>query len=162
MPQLVKDNQIVENDGWHIADEGQAIDANAAKTFISLEAYLSASPEALPSPIGVHLKSDEDVESIAPHLGDIDKVAFQVDNFMDGRTFSQARILREQLGYQGDIRVVGEFIPDQLFFLKRCGFNEFAFTGNADLDLVKESLNSFSDSYQAACDVSEPLFRRRT
>lgn len=159
MPQLIKNNQLVTNDAWVFAEDDTA--SISDKSFISIEKFLGLGVEDLPENIGVYLTSKDDVQNLAPHLSALKKVAIRVENFMDGRNFSQARILREQLGFEGDIRVVGQFIQDQLFFLQRCGFNEFAIEGDIDLEEVQQSLSDFSETYQAACDTSEPLFRRR-
>ena len=53
------------------------------------------------------------------------------------------------------------FIRDQLYFLKRCGFNAFQLTDETQLEGALCSLNEFSEHYQAASDEPEPLFRRR-
>ncbi|MDN3718136.1 DUF934 domain-containing protein [Roseibium salinum] len=39
--------------------------------------------------------------------------------------FSAARILREQIGYKGDIRALGKYILDQVPLARRCGVSSF-------------------------------------
>ena len=46
--------------------------------------------------------------------------------FTDGRAYTQARLLRERLGYTGELRASGAVFIDQLPFLLRCGFDSFA------------------------------------
>jgi len=43
-------------------------------------------------------------------LDKLSVVACDFQTFMDGRSFSQARILREHIEFSGDIRAVGHFI----------------------------------------------------
>jgi uncharacterized protein (DUF934 family) len=50
---------------------------------------------------------------------------------------------------------------DQLTYLRRCGVNAFAYEGGQPLAGLLESLNDFSESYQAAVDQPLALFRRR-
>jgi uncharacterized protein (DUF934 family) len=52
-------------------------------------------------------------------------------------------------------------LRDQLFFMKRCGFDAFALREDRDPYEALESLKDFSETYQAATDQPEPLFRRR-
>ena len=87
-------------------------------------------------------------------------VAVDFPKFMDGRGFSYARELREQRRYQGEIRAVGDFIRDQLFYMKRCGFSSYALPSD-ELEAALASLNDFSESYQSSVDQPLPLFRRR-
>lgn len=162
MPQLIKDGNIVENDNWLCLDEEQCSGSIPNASFIPLSVFLNSASASLPEEIGVWLSASDDVNTLALHLEHVKKIACRIENFMDGRNFSQARILRDQLGYSGGIRAIGGFIEDQLFFLKRCGFDEFQFDKEADIKLIQESLHDFSESYQAACDISEPLFRRRS
>ena len=43
--------------------------------------------------------------------------------FTDGRGLSLAVLLRGRLGYQGEIRALGDINIDLLHYLKRCGFD---------------------------------------
>ena len=49
----------------------------------------------------------------------------------------------------------------QRTYLQRCGFNAFEMADEAQLESALESLADFSESYQAAIDQPQPLFRRR-
>lgn len=80
---------------------------------------------------------------------------------MDGRSFSTARLLRDAYGFKGELRAIGGIIRDQLFYLKRCGFDSFSLADDIDAEAAVASLSDFSESYQAAEDQKLPLFRRR-
>jgi len=161
MPQLINSNLDVVEDNWELVAEGEAAVPLPSACFIALSDFLNADKDSLPTEIGVWLSSADSVEDLVPHLDLVTKVACKVENFMDGRNFSQARILREQNSFTGSIRAVGSFIQDQLFFLKRCGFDEFELRSLEDKDAFSQSLNDFNETYQAACDNAVPLFRRR-
>lgn len=107
------------------------------------------------------LTAEDDVKVLKPYLSKLRIVALQFDQFMDGRAFSQARILREQLDYTGEIRAVGEFIIEQMFYLSRCGVDAFLLPEDSKVEDAQKILRDFSESYQAACDEPQPLFRRR-
>ena len=86
-------------------------------------------------------------------------IAVNFPRFVDGRGYSIA-LLRERYGYSGELRAIGDVLPDQLQFMKRCGFDAFAL--RPDKDATKAArLNFFSQTYQAAADTDVPLFRRR-
>jgi uncharacterized protein (DUF934 family) len=46
--------------------------------------------------------------------------------FSDGRGYSLARRLRDELHYKGEIRATGDVLLDQLPLMLRCGFDAFA------------------------------------
>ncbi|GAA5524545.1 hypothetical protein Maes01_01102 [Microbulbifer aestuariivivens] len=111
--------------------------------------------------IGVWLESDESAELLGEAAKELPLIAVHFPAFGDGRGFTTGRLLRERFGFSGELRAVGNFMRDQLSYLRRCGFNAFAYQGSQPLEELAKSLQDFSDSYQAATDQPEPLFRRR-
>ena len=87
-------------------------------------------------------------------------IILQFPAFKDGRAYSQARILRERLGYAGEIRARGDVLRDQLLFMVRCGFDAFELAGEDSSD-AQASLHEFSFSYQSAADNEDPVWRKR-
>jgi uncharacterized protein (DUF934 family) len=81
--------------------------------------------------------------------------------FSDGRAYSSARELRQNMGYAGEIRAIGDVLRDQLFYMHRCGFNAFALRDDQDLELALSAFADFREGYQASVDRPDPLFRRR-
>ena len=69
--------------------------------------------------------------------------------------------MRERYQYLGEVRALGDVLQDQLFFMKRCGFNAYAVRADKNIDAALASLKGFRESYQAAVDQPQPLFRRR-
>lgn len=62
----------------------------------------------------------------------------------------------------GELRAVGNVLHDQLFFMKRVGFDSYAFTdGKNAAYAIEAGFRPFSDAYQAATDEPQPHFRRR-
>ena len=151
MPEIIKDGAIVA-DPWSALEPMSPDEINAS-------GLLSGDTNS-DGPIAVELQPDQPPSLIEGDLSRLDVVAIHFPVFTDGRCFSYARELRE-LGYQGEIRATGQFIRDQLHYLKRCGFNAFQFDAGANLQDSLASLTDFSDAYQAGVDQPEPLFRRR-
>ena len=111
--------------------------------------------------IGVWLDSSETADLIGDVAAELPLIAVHFPAFADGRGFTTARLLRERYGYRGELRAVGGFMRDQLTYLRRSGFNAFAYEGKQPLADLLKSLHDFSDSYQAAVDENLPMFRRR-
>lgn len=162
MQKLIKDGALAP-DTWALASEDFSADQlGENNVIVPLQSYLDLSKDNLDlSKVGVALASDDDPQALQPFLPNLPLVAIQFANFADGRSFSQARVLREQLDYNGEIRAIGAYMQDQLFFLSRCGVNAFLLPEETKIDSALESLRDFSDSYQAGCDEPQPLFRRR-
>ncbi|NVB43271.1 DUF934 domain-containing protein [Pseudenhygromyxa sp. WMMC2535] len=110
-------------------------------------------PEALLEALGLEQLGEG---SGAPTL-----IAIEVPKFTDGRHFSLARLLRERHGYRGELRVVGDVTPDQLFYMRRCGYDSFVLREGESLATGLRTLAAFSVAYQGAADDARPLYRRR-
>lgn len=111
--------------------------------------------------VGVWLDPADDPAALAPWLAALPLVAVRFPRFTDGRGYSSAVLLRTRLGYRGELRAFGDVGRDQLFYLKRCGFDSFALAAHRDPHAALASLAPFSIRYQASVDDPLPLFRRR-
>ena len=161
MPKLIKDGQIVE-DNWLLVRETTS-DLPHGNIIIALPLWITHK-ETLTQrkgEIGLLLASNEEAESVENDVNFFNVIALDFPMFADGRSYTNARILRERYNYQGEIRAVGDVLQDQLFYMKRCGFNAFSLREDKDIEAALSSLNDFSESYQAAVDQPLPLFRRR-
>lgn len=162
MPKLIKNDRVIEDD-WQViaADHGENAPLPQGKLIVPLKLWQSRKAElAAHSPIGVWLDSDEEPAAIAGEVDVFDVVAVNFPLFNDGRGFTSGRELRQRYGYRGELRAIGAFIRDQLFFLKRCGFDSYALE-TSDPETALESFNDFSDVYQGALDQPVPLMLRK-
>ena len=111
--------------------------------------------------IGVWFDSDEEPEGVAEDLINLPLIAVNFPKFADGRGYSIARLIRERYQFTGELRAMGDVLLDQLFYMKRCGFNSFALRPDRSAEKALAGLNAFSEVYQAGYDQPLPLFRRR-
>ena len=111
--------------------------------------------------MGVWLDSDEEAEEIGEDVDNFQVIALNFPAFTDGRSYSNARLLRDRYRYTGELRAIGDVLRDQLFYLHRCGFDAFAIRADKDPYEALEGLKDFSVTYQASTDEPQPLFRRR-
>jgi uncharacterized protein (DUF934 family) len=88
-------------------------------------------------------------------------LALNFPTFMDGRSYSKACVLRQQMKYEGEIRAIGDVLRDQLFYLKRCGFSSFDLKDSVKLEDAQKALKDFTTNYQATVEEPVPLYRRR-
>ena len=167
MPKLIKNNEI-STDNWEVvsAEEANALSAEKLQSgfwLLPLEAYknIEKGADFNAARVGIWLASDENVLDLYDICRELPVIALNFNAFADGRSFSQARMIREQLDYKGEVRAIGAFIQDQLTYLRRCGFDAFSVSDDADTESMLISLYDFSDAYQAGCDDPRPLFRRR-
>ncbi len=156
MQRLIKNGLLVENE-WHFKES--ASEAGSEHVILPLAEYLKI--EAHDEKIGVRLSAEDDVEALAPHIEHLALVELYFEKFADGRSFSQARYLRDALEYKQEIRANGDFMLDQIFYLSRCGVDAFLLPEGARLETAQKNLHVFSEKYQAAHDEAQPLFRRR-
>ncbi len=167
MPKIIKNDRIID-DAWEIIriSEGQApesISLADTPTLYPLAVWRAQRDRILANGqlAGVWLQSVDNPESLAGDLDRIAVIAIDFPKFTDGRGYSAARLLRERYGYQGEIRAIGDVLRDQLFFMKRCGFDAFTIKNGKDIEEALAGLQDFSETYQGAVDQPQPLFRRR-
>lgn len=167
MPKLVKDGAIIENI-WQLIAKPDGVEpatievptGNVIVPFVVWQTQKSALQQR--TDVGVWLDSDETADLLADDVNSLPLIGVNFPTFMDGRSFSTARVLRERYKFAGELRAVGNFMRDQLCYLKRCGVNAFAFSNEEiDLEAALKSLNDFTEYYQSSVDQPVPLFKRR-
>jgi len=166
MSKLIKDGVIVDNTWTLIAKpeaDAATVDVPTGQVLVPYSVWNAQQAQlATRTDIGVWLDSDETADLIGTDANRFAVIGLNFPIFMDGRAFSTARLLRERYGFTGELRAVGNFMRDQLCYLRRCGVNAFAFANpDENLDEAVKSLNDFSEYYQASVDQPLPLFRRR-
>lgn len=113
--------------------------------------------------IGLLIATHEDIEEVMAEIKDINPfalVAVYVERFADGRIFSIGNLLRTRYGFKNELRAVGDVLRDQLFFLKRSGFNSYLIRADRNAQEALQSLKDFSEPYQGAVDNTQPAWRR--
>jgi uncharacterized protein (DUF934 family) len=87
-------------------------------------------------PIGLQLGPASDPRAIASKIARSSLIAVEFPKFSDGRGYSLARRIRDELGFTGELRAIGDILFDQLQLLARCGFDAFEITNAATLALL--------------------------
>ncbi len=160
---LVLENGQIRQDLWSLVEGAAALPPGPA--IVDLDRLLAEGGVLTGRDVqaGVRLRPADPVGDLAPWLDRLELIAVEMPSFRDGRAFSQARALREQHGFTGDIRVLGHPLPDQYLFLQRCGITSVALADDAQLGIWQAEALRFKVGYQDSVR-DEPLvslLRRR-
>lgn len=159
----VLEDGAVRGDDWIIVEDETPLPPGRAIVDLARLPAEMAARGADGAELGVRLHPGDSPEGLSPWLDRLSLVALEMPGFRDGRAFSQARALREQHGFTGEIRMLGQPLPDQLLFLLRCGVSSVALPGDADVAEWLSAAQRFSVAYQDSVR-EEPainLLRRR-
>jgi uncharacterized protein (DUF934 family) len=156
---LLRDGRVVDDDWSYLAEaEGNA----AAPLILTLAQWQEGrdSWRAQDRRLGVVLSPVHKVELLAPDIARFSLIGADFSGPSEGRGYSQARELREQWKFAGELRATGYVRRDQLFFMARCGFNSFELP-DTDIEAAHAALATFSWAYQPSNDAGLPLKLRR-
>ncbi|MGH6767467.1 MAG: DUF934 domain-containing protein [Xanthobacteraceae bacterium] len=158
---LVEDCRIVEDRYVRLTDDAPVPETGAI--IVTATRYLAdpASFAARKVPTGAVWPNDRPVAELEPHLGNLALVALVFPKFRDGRAFSQARLLRERYGFDGELRATGQVLRDQFLFMLRAGFTSFEVTKPADAAAFAESIRRYDVFYQPTGDGRTTAFDGR-
>lgn len=165
MPEIISGSAVVADD-WQIlrpaAETPMAeVAIPAGRVVVPLALWLERHAQlTVRGDVGVWIAGADDPALIAPWLSKLPLVAVDFPKFTDGRGYSMAFLLRSRFGYRGELRAIGDVLPDQLFLMRRVGFDSFAVRADKDIRQALRSLQPFSDAYQGSWDNAVPAFRR--
>ena len=173
---IIKGREVVE-DGWQVLRLAEPVEGAPAidpatvtvpegKIIVPQHVWLVQrellAARAAAGDIGVWVGSDERPEAIKDDLSQFALVAVDFPKFTDGRGYSIAYNLRVRLGWTGELRAIGDVLRDQLFQMRRVGFDAYVVRADRDVHDALKGLSDFSETYQASVDQKVPLFRRHS
>src|ERR1700756_5036614 len=158
---LVKGGKITDDIFVHVAD-GAELPAEG-NVLVSAARFLE-NPEALfarAGKVGVIWPNNRDVDDVVPYLDRLAVVALVFPTFRDGRAYSQARLLRERYGYDGELRATGQVLRDQFMFMLRAGFDVLDARKASDAEAFALTAERYSVFYQPTGDGRLTAHHRR-
>lgn len=167
MPRRLLRDREIRDDDWLYLDE-VAADLQQPETapsplIVPFDRWLTQRDRWIirDDRLGVRLEPADPVERLSVDLPRLALVALRFPGPAEGRGYTQARLLRERWGFDGELRATGYVRQDQLFFLARCGCNAFELP-EAELGSAEHALRTFSAEYQFSNDagLAQPLRRR--
>jgi uncharacterized protein (DUF934 family) len=152
-------------DHWHatVGDDAPVPAPDpGAKHLLTLEQW-HAVRERWPHgvPAGVVVPNDSDIEALDGDLSRLATIVLQFPKWIDGRAYSQARLLRSRLRYSGEVRATGEVLVDMLPLLHRTGFDAVQLRADQSLESGQRALRFFADNYQGDVHETQPRFARK-
>ena len=111
---------------------------------------------------GVIVANTVDIETLEADLPRLALLVLQFPKWVDGRAYSQARLLRSRYRFQGEIRATGEVLVDMMPLLKRTGFDAVVLRADQDRVAAERALGFFTarGHYQGDVQVTKPVFAR--
>ena len=158
---LVKLGRIATDIFVHVPDGAElpgdgAVLVSAARFLEDPEALLKRSGK-----LGVTWPNNRDVDDLVPYLERLAVIALVFPSFRDGRAYSQARLLRERHGYDGELRATGQVLRDQFVFMLRAGFDTFEVKKDSDAEAFAATAKRYSVFYQPTGDGRLTALHRR-
>lgn len=104
-------------------------------------------------PVAVLLAPDSTLDSLLGNNGQVDDtgiafIAIDFPVYTDGRGYSLAQLLRTQLGWQGELRAIGDVMIDTIHYQARVGFDSFLVKPGHDPEKALAAFNTFTVHYQ--------------
>jgi uncharacterized protein (DUF934 family) len=109
---------------------------------------------------GLLLANNADVEELEADLPRLALVVLQFPKWVDGRAYSQARLLRSRYRFSGEIRATGDVLVDMLPLLQRCGVDAVVLRHDQSRDAAERALSFFPGHYQGDVTERRPVFAR--
>jgi uncharacterized protein (DUF934 family) len=128
---------------------------------LTLEQWISRRADwQQPNPVGIVVPNTIDIETLRADLPRWSLIALQFPKWTDGRAYSQARLLRARLRFDGEVRATGEVLVDMLPLLHRSGFDAVLMRADQSLDSAQRALRFFAGHYQGDVHEARPASAR--
>jgi uncharacterized protein (DUF934 family) len=152
------------HDNWHTisGEDGPMVTltpkAHSLLTLIQWHGVRSHWPEGMP--VAVAVANDADIEELATDLPRLSMVALHFPKWVDGRAYSQARLLRSRYRFAGEVRATGEVLVDMLPLLQRTGFDAVVLRADQSREAAERALAFFPGHYQGDVLDNRPRFAK--
>lgn len=108
--------------------------------------------------VGVVLAADQLAGELADDLQHLALIQVTFPSFADGRAYSTARLLRERLNFEGEIRAGGDVLLDQLQAMQRVGIDTFVISNEPTIRWTRKGHRPTVDLfYQPALDTGPTI-----
>ena len=158
---LIKDGQFSEDVWVRVADEESLSEETRAVVSLSRWKEEKANLLQRNAPLGIRLEPGENPESISEDVNAFSLIEVSFPAFKDGRGYSYARMLRQDYGYEGELRATGNVLRSQLSFMHRVGFNAFEVDERITPDVVAKELSRYSHRYQPSVNGGRTVLEER-
>ncbi|KZB70364.1 MULTISPECIES: DUF934 domain-containing protein [Thalassospira] len=164
---IVKNDSLIEQE-WITVDAEGDLPSSDENLIVPLARFKEERDSLLGrnGGLGVQLNPGDAPEDLADDLDRLSIITVNFPAYTDGRGYSYARVLRERMGFTGELRAVGDVLRDQILYMHRCGFDSYDLNVEGDIALnkVRAALKEMSVYYQPTGDgraTAQSLRERR-
>ena len=154
MPTLVRDGKITEDSWKYQIDE---LSSPQTGSILNLEAFTQEVNREL---YGVLVDGSVEIEDVIDQVKRAALIAISFAGFADGRGLSLAVLLRSRYDYRGELRAVGDVLPDWTPYMLRSGFDTFELSDSKAAETAIACMQRMTDHYQGSVIHPSPRFRR--
>lgn len=165
---IVKNDTVIDQE-WITVDAEGDLPASDENLIVPLARFKEQREDLIGrnGGLGVLLNPGDAPEDLAADLDRLSIITVNFPAYTDGRGYSYGRVLRERMGFKGELRAVGDVLRDQLLYMHRCGFDSYDLNvdGETALTKVRAALKEMSVYYQPTGDgraTAASLRERRT
>jgi uncharacterized protein (DUF934 family) len=144
MRQIIRRRELVPDDVYYPGERS----SHGTRPVVPVAEFITAVSSGQAVGNATLIGPNDEVELLAPHLSRLSLIVIDFPKPSDGCGYSQARLLRQRLHYQGELRARGALKRDQLLFLARCGFDSFQLDASENLQAALAGFDTFSVAYQ--------------
>jgi uncharacterized protein (DUF934 family) len=151
-------------DPWH-ADGGEdgpqphpPVRAHSLLTLEQWHAVRETWPATVPA--GLILANTVEIEGLVADLPRFGLLVLHFPKWVDGRAYTQARLLRVRYRFAGDVRATGDVLVDMLPLLSRTGFSQAQLRADQNTEVAQRALGYFAGHYQGDVLQPRPAFAR--
>lgn len=152
---IVRNDTVVEQE-WITVTAEDDLPASDENLIVPLARFLEQRDVLIGrnGGLGVQLNPGDAPEGLADDLDRLSIITVNFPAYTDGRGYSYGRILRERMGFKGELRAVGDVLRDQILYMQRCGFDSYDLNvdGETALAKVRAALAELSVFYQPTGD----------
>lgn len=151
-------------DPWHAAggeDGPQPHPPVRSHSLLTLEQW-HAVRDTWPAdvPAGVAISNTVDVETLAADLPRLGLIVLHFPKWVDGRAYTQARLLRARYRFSGQVRATGDVLVDMVPLMARTGFSAAQLRSDQNREAAERALGFFAGHYQGDVPQPRPAFAR--
>jgi uncharacterized protein (DUF934 family) len=149
---------------WHSAggeDGPQPHPPVRAHSLLTLEQW-HAVRDSWPADVqaGVVVPNTLDIETLAADLPRLGLLVLHFPKWVDGRAYTQARLLRARYRFAGELRATGDVLVDMVPLLARTGFDAAQLRHDQKIEAAERALGFFAGHYQGDVPQPKPAFAR--
>ncbi|MDD9877873.1 MAG: DUF934 domain-containing protein [Magnetovibrio sp.] len=158
---LLKQGAIVDDPWVYVGDDDDL--PNGGPVIVTLKRWREDRDALMArgTQVGIRLTSEQTPGQVEDDLRHFGVVALEFPAFTDGRSYSNARRLRDRFNYPGEVRAVGDILRDQYFQYHRCGFDAIEIKDGETAADWARATSIITTPYQPASDGADNVLSLR-